>query len=125
MTPAILQRIALVTILTTASAQQFPPLDQANPPLSRTLSTLRFCMTARKNIPRNSAMPLFTFEFAEPGATGKVLIDDKEVQTFKAERHLKIKADVAAGNHRFDFILDRPALNTLMSSHDDFKYCQG
>ncbi|MEP6960758.1 MAG: hypothetical protein ABI995_01685 [Acidobacteriota bacterium] len=117
--------LPIVMFATLAAAQHFPPLDQDNPPNSRVVSTLRFCMAAKSNIKAKSGMPLFTFEFAEPGATGEVLIDGKQVMKFKGERHLKVVADVAAGQHRFDLKLDRPALNTLMSSHDDFKYCQG
>jgi hypothetical protein len=81
-------------------------------------------MTARKDIPINSSVPLFTFDFAPPGASGAVLIDGKAVKTFKDERHLAVYENVSAGNHTFQLRLDKPASNTSMSSHNDFKYCQ-
>jgi hypothetical protein len=82
-----------------------------------------FCMTAQRDIPNNSAQPLFTFNFAPPGASGVALIDGKIVKIFKNEQHLSIRADVFAGDHQFALHLDRPAENTSMSSNDDFKYC--
>ena len=81
-------------------------------------------MTARKDIPLTSSQPLFTFDFAAPGASGVVLIDGKTIETFKGEEHLRIHANVLAGVHQFNLRLDRPADITLMSSHDDFKYCR-
>ena len=81
-------------------------------------------MTARNDIPANSPQPLFTFDFAAPGASGIVLIDGKSIKTFKNETHLLVHAHVLAGDHRFDLHLDKPAANTFMSSKDDFKYCQ-
>jgi hypothetical protein len=83
----------------------------------------RFCMTAHRDIPANSTQPLFTFNFAAPGASGVVLIDGKTVRTFQNEQHLLIHASVHAGDHRFVLHLDRPAENAFMSSNDDFKYC--
>lgn len=83
-----------------------------------------FCMTAQKSIPLNSALPLFTYDFDEPGASGVVLIDGKTVQTLTDERHLRIYAKVTAGNHRFNLRLNKPATLTFMASNDDFKYCQ-
>ena len=81
-------------------------------------------MNARKDIAPNSAQPLFTFDFAAPGASGVVLIDGKTIKSFENERHLLIYARVLAGDHRFNLRLNRPAANTLMSSNDDFKYCK-
>jgi hypothetical protein len=81
-------------------------------------------MTARNDIPLASSQPLFTFGFAVPGASGVVSIDGKTIKTFKDEQHLLIYAHVLAGDHTFNLRLDKPAANTLMSSHDDFKYCQ-
>ena len=117
--PLILAIVAL-----TCSAQHFPPLDQENPRKSRTIQRLSFCMSARKSIPLNSLSPLFIFDFAAPGVSGVVLIDGNKAKTFKDERHLEIHAAVSAGDHRFELRLDQPAINTSMSSHDDFKYCQ-
>ena len=108
----------------TASAQHFPPLDRDNPPKSRTVLRDQYCMTARKSIPSNSAVPLFTYDFALPGASGTVLIDGKAVKTFQDERHLRIYSGVSAGNHQFQLILNKPATLTSMVSNDDFKYCQ-
>jgi hypothetical protein len=78
----------------TVSAQHFPPLDQDNPPKSRTISPVgayTFCMTAHRDIPANSTQPLFTFNFAAPGASGVALIDGKTVKTFQNEQHLLIR----------------------------------
>jgi hypothetical protein len=82
-----------------------------------------FCMTAARDIPNNPVQPLFTFNFAPPGASGVALIDGKIIKTFKDERRLSIRADVLAGDHQFVMHLERPAENTSMSSNDDFKYC--
>jgi len=81
-------------------------------------------MTAHRDIPANSTQPLFTFNFAAPGASGVASIDGKTVTTFRNEQHLLIRARVAAGDHRFVLHVDSPAENTFMSSNDDFKYCQ-
>ena len=116
--------IVLALVALTCSAQHFPPLDQDNPPKSRTVSGLDFCMTARKSIPLKSSSPLFTFDFASPGASGIVLIDGEKIASFKDESHLTVYAAVSAGNHNFQLRLDKPATNTSMSSHEDFKYCQ-
>jgi hypothetical protein len=108
-------------------AQHFPPLDVDNPPKSRTIKAqggYSFCMTARRDIPANSTQPLFTFNFAAPGATGVASIDGKPVKTFENEQHLVIRATVSAGDHKFVLHVDKPAENTYMSSSDDFKYCQ-
>jgi hypothetical protein len=105
-------------------AQHFPPLDRGNPPKSRTVLRDQYCMTARKSIPSNSAAPLFTYDFAAPGASGSALIDGKTVKTFKDRRRLKIYAAVLPGNHQFRLILDKPAILTFMVSNDDFKYCR-
>lgn len=113
----------LVAVVSTA--QHFPPLDQDNPPKSRQVHGLGFCMTARKSIPLKSALPLFTFEFNPPGATGYASLDGKQIMTFKNEQHLRIYGEVAAGNHMFYLRLTKPTTNTQMSSHDDFKYCRG
>ena len=53
-----------------------------------------------------------------------VLIDGKPVKTFENEEHLLIRARVSKGDHSFVLHLDKAAENTLMSSSDDFKYCQ-
>lgn len=82
-----------------------------------------FCMNAQRDIPNNSAQPLFTFNFAPPGASGVALIDGQIVKTFKNEQHLSIRADVFAGDHQFALHLDRPVENTSTSSNEDFKYC--
>lgn len=82
-----------------------------------------FCMTAHRDIPNNSVQPLFTFNFAPPGASGVALIDGKIVKVFKNEQRLSIRADVLAGDHQFALHLDRPAEKTSMSRNDDFKYC--
>lgn len=110
-----------------AQAQHFPPLDRVNPPKSRTISPVggyNFCMTARRDIPANSTQPLFTFNFAGPGASGVALIDGKTVRAFRNEQHLLIRAHITAGDHMFVLHVDRPAENTFMSSNDDFKYCR-
>ncbi len=83
-----------------------------------------FCMNAQRDIPNNSLQPLFTFDFASPGASGVALIDGKIVKTFKNEQHLSIRADVFAGDHQFVLHLDRPVENTSISSNEDFNYCQ-
>ena len=82
-------------------------------------------MMARKVIPLDASKPLFTFDFAPPGASGSVLIDHKTIQTFKNEQHLLIRAKVSAGKHVFNLFLDAPATNTFMISNDDFEYCRG
>ncbi len=81
-------------------------------------------MTARISIAANSSAPLFTYDFAEPGASGSVLIDNKVVMTFRDEQHLRIHAAVSQGNHQFRLVLDRPAILTFMESDDDFQYCR-
>jgi hypothetical protein len=116
--------LALALIALTCGAQHFPPLDQDNPPKSRQVHRLSFCMTARKSIPLKSAEPLFTFEFEPPGATGYASIDGKQIMTFKNEQHLQIYGDVVMGDHRFNLRLTKPTANTKMSSNDDFKYCK-
>ena len=63
-------------------------------------------MTAHRDIPVNSTQPLFSFDFADPGASGVVLIDGKTVKTFQNEQHLLIYARVSAGDHRFNLTLD-------------------
>ncbi len=83
-----------------------------------------FCMTARRDIPSNSAQPLFAFYFARPGASGTALIDGKVVQTFMNEQRLSIRAHVFAGDHQFVLHLDGPAEATSMSSNGDFEYCR-
>jgi hypothetical protein len=90
---------------------------------ARPVGAYSFCVTARRDIPNNSVQPLFTFNFAPPGASGVARIDGKIVQTFKNEQRLSIRADVFAGDHQFVLHLDKPAENTSMSSNDDFKYC--
>ncbi len=117
---AILAFVAL-----TSSAQHFPPLDQDNRPKSRSIRRMQFCMIARKDIPVDAPTPLFTFDFAPPGASGSILIDGKTVKAFKDEQHLRIGAKVAAGQHTFNINLDRPATNTFMVSNPDFTYCRG
>ena len=114
--------VILALVALTSSAQHFPPLDQENPAKTRTVKDLSFCMTSRNSIPVNSSSPLFTFDFASPGASGVVLIDGKTATTFRDERHLEVHAAVSAGNHMFQLRLDKPATNTSMSSRDDFKY---
>jgi hypothetical protein len=119
--------LIFVAVAGTVHAQHFPPLDVDNPPKSRTISAVggySFCMTARRDIPANSPQPLFTFNFAAPGASGVALIDGKTVKTFQNEQHLLIRAGVSAGDHRFVLHVDKPAENTFMSSSEDFKYCQ-
>jgi hypothetical protein len=113
-----------LAIALTGSAQHFPPLDRDHPPASRIVKRDSYCMTARKSIPLDSATPLFTLDFAPPGASGNVLIDGKTVQSFRNAQHLRVRASVSAGDHRFDLILDKPAALTFMVSSDDFKYCQ-
>ena len=81
-------------------------------------------MVAHKAILLDATMPLFTFDFAPPGATGSVLIDQKTIQTFKNEQHLLIRAKVSAGQHVFSLKLDEPATNTFMISNGDFEYCR-
>jgi hypothetical protein len=81
------------------------------------------CMIAHRDIPSNSVQPLFTFDFAPPGASGVALIDGKIVKIFKNEQRLSIRAHVFAGDHQFVLHLDRPAENTSMSGNGDFKYC--
>jgi hypothetical protein len=112
-----------IAVALTVAAQNFPPLDRDNPPKSRTVLRDQYCMTARKSIRSNSSTPLFTYDFAAPGASGSVLIDDKVVMTFRDEQHLRIHAAVSQGNHQFRLVLDRPAILTFMESDDEFKYC--
>jgi len=82
-------------------------------------------MTAAKNIAVNAATPLFSFDFAAPGASGAVLIDGTAVQVFKDEQHVRIRAEVSAGNHMFNLKLVKPTALTFMSSNEQFKYCRG
>lgn len=81
-------------------------------------------MTARRSIPSNSAVPLFVYDFAAPGATGRAVIDGNTVKTFKDQQHLRIFANVRPGDHQFRLILEKAASLTFMVSNDDFKYCQ-
>ena len=108
----------------TCDAQHFPPLDRDNPPKSRTVQNEGYCMTARKEIPQNSAVPLFSFDFASPGASGVVLIDGDAVQVFNAEQRVRVHAKVLAGNHMFNLKLIKPAALTFMVSNEDFTYCR-
>ena len=78
-------------------------------------------MAARTSITANSAQPLFTLNFAAPGASGMVLIDGKTVHTFKDKQHLLIRTAVSAGDHMFNLRLAEPAKLTFMVSSDDFK----
>ncbi len=97
------------------------------PPKSRTIKAgdgFSFCMTARHDMPANSTQPLFTFNFAAPGASGVALIDGKTVKTFQQEQHVLIRASVPAGDHGFVLRVNKRAENTLMISSDDFKYCK-
>ncbi len=105
-------------------AQHFPPLDRDNPPKSRTVHQLSFCMAASQGISAKTSIPLFTFDFESPGASGTATIDGKPVANFKNETKLRLFSDVPAGKHRFKLLLDRPSQNTLMLSHDNFKYCR-
>ena len=115
---------SFIAVALTVTAQHFPPLDRDNPPKSRTVVRDQYCMTARKSIPSNSPAPLFSYDFAAPGASGSVLIDEKVVMTFKDAQHLRIHAAVSQGNHQFRLVLDKPAALTFMDSNDDFKYCR-
>ena len=90
---------------------------------SRLVSAYGFCVTARRDIPRNSLQPLLRFTFAPPGASGTALLDGKIVKTFQNEQRLWISADVSAGNHQFVLQTDRPAENTSISGNRDFGYC--
>jgi len=83
-----------------------------------------FCLTAYRDIPNNSAQPLFTFNFAPPGASGVALIDGNIVKRFRNEQVLSISANVSAGDHQFALDLDSPAENTSMSRNDDVENCQ-
>jgi len=98
-------------------------LALARSPVAAPVGEYSFCMIAVRDIPSDSAQPLFTFNFAPPGASGVALIDGKTVQTFGNDEHLSIRADVFAGDHPFALRLDRPAENTSLSTNDDFKYC--
>src|SRR4051812_28186274 len=97
-----------IAIALTVNAQHFPPLDRDNPPKSRTVLRDHYCMNARKSISSNSPVPLFTFDFAAPGASGTALVDGKTVKTFKDQQHLRIYAGVLPGDHQFRLILDKP-----------------
>ena len=114
----------IIVIALSVSAQHFPPLDRDNPPKSRMVLRDQYCMTARTSIPSNSPVPLFTYDFAAPGASGTALIDGKAVKTFRNQQHLRIYADVSPGNHQFSLVLDTPDTLTFMVSNDAFKYCQ-
>lgn len=107
-----------------ADGQHFPPLDRDHPSKTRIIRHDSYCMNASKAIAENSA-PLFSFDFVSPGASGVVRIDGKAVSVFRNEQRLRVHAMLTAGQHRFDLILDRPAVLTFMSSHDDFRYCHG
>src|SRR4051794_33422261 len=95
-------------------AQHFPPLDRDDPPKSRIVQNEGYCMTARNFIALNSPEPLFTFDFAAPGATGSVFIDGKVVQSFQNQQHVRIHAQVSAGNHKFNLRLKDEAALTFM-----------
>jgi hypothetical protein len=113
----------LFLVAVMSNAQHFPPLDQHNPPKSRTIKDLSFCMTARKSIPQDSSTPLFTFDFV-PDGSGSVVIDGKTVETFKNEPRLVVYEAVSAGKHTFELHMEKPTVNTFMVSHEDFKYCK-
>jgi hypothetical protein len=82
-----------------------------------------FCMTARRDIPRDSVQPLFALNFARPGGSGVAFIDGRVVKRFKDEQRVSIRAYVPAGDHQFVLHLDRPAKNIFVSSND-FRSCQ-
>ena len=105
-------------------AQHFPPLDRDNPPKSRTVQNEGYCMMAGQDISTNSADPLFSFDFASPGASGVIIIDGIAVQVFKQEQHVRVHADVSAGKHMFNLKLIKPTALTFMTSNSHFKYCQ-
>jgi hypothetical protein len=93
-------------------AQTFPPKDRENPPKSRVLDNMSALMCARNNVPLNSSQPLLTFGFSTPGASGAVFIDGEKIQTFADAKHLEVRAQVSAGQHRFDLRLAKPATLT-------------
>lgn len=107
-------------------------LVQADLALARTpslseeapLDEFRLCVTARRDIPDNSALPLLTFNFASPGASGVALIDGSVVAAFRNEQRLLIRAPVRAGGHKFVMHLDRPTKSTFAFSSDDFARCE-
>lgn len=82
-----------------------------------------FCMTAHHDIPNNSDQPLFTFNFAPPGASGVALIDGKIARIFRNEQQLAIRADVSAGDHQFVLNLDKPVEYTSTPGSNDVGYC--
>jgi hypothetical protein len=94
-----------------------PEVEQSAPAYS-------FCITAKRDIPSDSAEPLFAFHFARPGASGAALIDGKVVKVFENEQRLSIRAHVSTGDHQFVLDLDRAAENTFMSINDDFESCR-
>ena len=120
-------------VTSVARSRTFPPLFrdplslqalvQRNLALARSQSEEGTCMTAYRTITNDSVEPLLTFDFAPPGASGVALLDGKIVKTFRNEQRVLIRADVSAGDHRFELRLDRSDEDTSMSSNDDFKYC--
>jgi hypothetical protein len=131
--PALLQRLAQSTPDEAGYPyEEEPPIRNSTRNLAAGASAghsvsavaYSFCMTAQRDIPNNSAQPLFTFHFAPPGASGVALLDGKTVKRFKNEQRLSIRAHVFAGDHQFVLHLERPVENTFVSSNDDFEYCQ-
>lgn len=90
---------------------------------SAAVDAYSFCLTARREIPRNSLQPLLRFSFAPPGASGAALMDGKILRTFKNEQRLWISAEMSAGKHWFVLRVDRPAENASISGNPDFQYC--
>lgn len=90
---------------------------------SRPIGAYNLCVTAQRDVPRNSLQPALRFNFAAPGASGAALLDGKIIKTFQNEQHLSISADLSAGNHWFFVRVDRPAENASISSNGDFKSC--
>jgi hypothetical protein len=115
---------ALVALGGTVHAQHFPPLDRDNPPKSRTVQNEGYCMMAGQDISIKSTDPLFSFDFASPGASGVIIIDGNAVQVFKEEQHVRVHAEVSAGKHMFNLKLIKPTALTFMTSNSHFKYCQ-
>ena len=91
---------------------------------SVSIGEYHFCVTAKREIARNSVQPLFAFRFARPGAAGVALMDGRVVMTFQNAERVSVRAHVVAGDHQFVLHLDRPVENAFLSGNANLDYCQ-
>lgn len=94
-------------------------------------SQWELCVTAKKAIPAGVQQTVagqnfsaFHFSFTAPGASGGVFLDGKKIMAVEDEQNLALIVDVAAGRHKIELRLDKPATLTAIFTHDDIELCQ-